>query len=395
MKKPFGAFALILLLFFTPMMQAFAAQLGPAASYDELLSLAASASEGDTLLIRGELDAGSQPLSADVYVHLVGEEGAAISGLALSNASLSISGLTLTDGLNVRGQSHVQLMRGVCIEDGLAFTGSGALLLDPGTSVTGGEGAPGVTISHTGGDLYTSLDGAIRGGSGATGGPAVVVDPLGASGALMITGTLTGGEGEAFGGNALNLHNLSGNAYITVDGRLTGGAGEVGGSGLQLITADGSVTASLGGQITGGRGNGYGGDAMLLMNVGGSASVALSGALTGGDSSGTGSSPGQSLTLLGQTTAMRTSVGGDCILQDGRQVLYSLAVTPLPAITSSVEEAETIVPTPTPPPAATIEPTPTAESTPTAEPTPEPTAEATAEPTEIPAATSGEAQQAA
>ncbi len=394
MKKRFGALALIMLLFFTPATQAFAAQLGPAASYEELLSLAASAGEGDTLLIRGELDAsGGQPLSADVYVHLVGEEGAAISGLALSNASLSISGITLTDGLNVRGQSHVQLMRGVRVQDGLAFSGSGTLLLDPGTSVTGSGGAPGVSIRHTGGDLYASLDGVIRGGNGSTGGPAAVVDPLGSSGALMITGTLTGGEGEAFGGNALNLHNLSGNAYITIEGRLTGGAGEVGGRGLQLITADGSVTAGLGGQITGGRGNGYGGDAMMLMNVGGSASVALSGALTGGDSSGTDSSPGQSLTLLGQTTAMRTSVGSNCILQDGRQVLYSLAVTPLPAITSSVEEAETIDPTPTPPPAATIEPMPTAEPTiaPTAEPTAEPTTDPTTYPTDIPIATFGEA----
>lgn len=386
MTKRFRAFALLILLLLAPPPAARAAQLGPATSYQELLSLAAGAQDGDTLLISGAINASAaQPLTSGVYLYLRGEEGgASISGLHIRDAQLALSGLTLTDGLSVRGESHIQITRGVSVQGGLSFSGSGALLLDPGSSVTGGSGATGVSVRHTGGDLYVSLDGAIRGGDGPSGGTAAAIDPLGASGALMVTGTLTGGAGDDFGGNALNLHNLSDNAYITVDGRLTGGAGEIGGCGLQLITADGGMTAGIGGRISGGRGNSYGGDAMLLMNVGGSASVALYGELTGGDSSGTDSTPGQSLTLLGQTTAMHTNVSGNCILQNGRQVLYALSVTPLPAITSSVDDAEVIDPSPTPPPAATIEPT----ATPTVEPTPEPTSE----PTEIPVATSGEAQ---
>lgn len=431
MIKRFWALALMTLLFCA---RARAAQLGPATSYDELLALADGAKEGDILLISGKIRADAdQPFSPAAALELRGEGDASISGLHLQDASIVLSNMTLTDGLSARGESRIQLMRGVSVKDGLSFSGSGALLLDPGSNVSAGSGATGVSVHHAGGDLYISLDGAIRGGDGATGGAAVVIDPLGASGALMVTGSLTGGTGEDFGGNALNLHNLSGNAYITVDGRLTGGAGEIGGCGLQLITADGGVTAGIGGQITGGRGNRYGGDGMLMMNVGGSASVTLSGSLTGGDASGTDSTPGQSLTLLGQTTAMRTNVTGECILQNGRQVLYALSVTPLPAITSSADDAEEIDPTPSPEataeptqeptveptqtptaeptPQPTVEPTPeptseptpeppaepTAEPTveptqePTIEPTPQPTVEPTAEPTEIPAATSGEA----
>jgi len=373
MKNRLRAFALCIVLALTFPGYTLAARLGPAATYEELLSLAASASQGDTLLVAGDITASpAAPLAADVPLLIRGADGGAtITGLSLESASVEFSDLILLNGLRVRGNSHVQIMRGVSVLGGVDFAGSGALLIDPGAAVEGMPGSPGVSVSHRGGDLYISIDGTVRGGAGDAGGSAVEIDPLGASGALMITGTLLGGAGDAFGGNALNLHNLTGNAYITVDGRLTGGAGNIGGVGLQLITADGSVTAGIGGRITGGRGNSYGGDALMLMNVGGSASVALSGMLTGGDSSGTDSVPGQSLKLLGRTTAMRTSVG-DCILEDGRQVLFSIAVTPLPAITSSVDDPSVLV---------TPEPTPAApEQTPAPQPTPEP-----------PVATDGEA----
>ena len=382
--KRIGALALSIWMLLSPLCGALAATLGPATTYEELLSLAASAAAGDTLLVSGVLSA-DQPFSPPVYLYLSGEEGASISGLHIENAQLVLSSLSLTDSLRVSGASHLQLMRGVSVSGGLSFSGSGSLLLDRGATVVGSPGAPGVSVRHTGGDLYVSLDGTVRGGDGETGGAAAEFDPMLASGALMVTGTLTGGKGEAFGGNAVNLHNLSSNAFITVDGTLTGGEGNIGGSGLQLITATGAVAAGLGGRITGGRGDSYGGDAMLLMNVGDSSIVSLSGVLTGGDSSGTDSTPGQSLKLLGRTTAMRTSVG-NCILQDGKQVLYTISVTPLPAIKTPVVEAEQLEPTPVPPPAATIEPTqtPTPEPTPTSEPTPEPTLEPTAEPTEEP-----------
>lgn len=340
--------AMICLLCLVPCV-CLAARLGPARSADELSALAASAQPGDTLLISGDLDASAcGVLSFPAGVTLKGEDDAVISGLSLSDSSVVLSGVSLTGGLNVTGRSHVQLTRGVSVSGGVDFSGSGTLLLDPGTSVEGKAGEPGVSVSHRGGDLYISLDGAVSGGAGATGGAAVVIDPLTTSGALMITGNLTGGAGGAFGGNALNLHNLSGNAYITVDGRLTGGSGDIGGSGVQLITAQDSVAAGIGGRISGGQGSSYGGDAMLLMNVGGSSQISLSGALIGGDASGVDSTPGQSLTLLGKTTALHTNVG-DCVLEEGRQVLSSIKVTPLPQITASAGNMQPL-PTPSPTP---------------------------------------------
>lgn len=395
MKKRLGAFALSIVMLLFSACPALAAQLGPARSYDELLSLAKTASGGDTLLIAGDIAADAQrPLttSAQLFLRGTGSNTSSISDLALENANVVLSNMAVSGGLRVSGDSYVQLERSVIVHgaqgrSGVEFSGSGALLLDPGSSITGGQDAPGVRIAHQNGDLYISIDGTIRGGNGKTGGAAVEIDPLGASGALMVTGRLTGGRGEDFGGNALNLHNLSGNAYITVDGRLTGGEGSIGGIGLQLITAQGSVFAGLGGHITGGSGEDYGGDAMLLMNVGASANVSLSGYLTGGNSSGPNSAPGQSLKLLGRTTAMRTTVG-DCILQDGRQILSAIAVTPLPAITSSVDDAQVIetpaptaVPTEQPTDVPTVETTAEPAPTPTAQPTEAPTAEPTAEPT--------------
>lgn len=396
MTKHIRAFALIFMICLCFALPACAARLGPADSYEALLQLAAQAKEGDVLLVAGEISAEGRILSPDKALRITSEGGrATISGLSLRNASLTFSNINLTNGLRITGDSHVQLASGVSVKgkegkSGIDFSGSGALLLDPGSAVTGGEAADGVVICHTGGDLYISLDGSILGGAADAGGSAVTIDPLGEYGALMVTGTLTGGQGTTLGGNALNLYNLSGNAYITVDGRLTGGQGTTGGCGLQLITASDSVTAGLRGQITGGQGRSFGGDAMILMNVTGSASIALSGALTGGNTSAADSIPGQSLQILGKNTALHTYLG-EVVLQDGRQFSGSTAVTPLPAITSSID---LIRPTPSPSPddAQTPSVTPTArpEETPEAAPAPEATAspspspEATASPSPTP-----------
>ncbi len=393
MTKRVGALALSVLLLLSPCCGALAAQLGPATSYEELLALAAGAQGGDTLLISGALLATpDQPLTSQERLVIAGTDGASISGLVLRDANVVFSSLTLHGGLRASGLSHVHLERSATVHGadgsaGIDFSGSGSLLLDPGCSVTGGKDAAGIAVAHRGGDLYISIEGDVRGGAGKTGGAAAVIDPLGASGALMVTGSLTGGMGDSFGGNALNLHNLTGNAYITVDGKLTGGEGPIGGSGLQLITAEGSVTVGIGGQISGGRGADYGGDAMLLMNVGGSASVSLFGALTGGDSSGTDSTPGQSLKMLGSTTALHTLVG-DCILQDGRQILSAITVTPLPAITASADDAGTLDATPAPEPTAapTADPTAAPTDDPTTVPTEQPTLEPTEQPTAVPTA---------
>lgn len=410
MKKRIGALALSICLMLTAFCPALAAQLGPASTYDDLLALAGSAAYGDTLLVSGTLIAvPTHPLTTNNLIFIRGTDGASILNLALDNASVIFSDLMLIDGLTITGESHVQFERGVSVLgsagcSAISFTGSGALLLDPGSEAFGGEGAPGVHIAHTGGDLYISLDGKAVGGAGETGGAAAVIDPLGNSGAVMITGQLIGGAGSEFGGNALNLHNLHGNALITVDGQLTGGAGSIGGSGLQLITAEGSVNAGLGGRIVGGKGESYGGDAVMLMNVSGAASIALSGSLIGGDASGRNATPGQSLKLLGKTTAMHTIVG-DCNLQDGRQIYSSISVTPLPTIPSEDAEATptpettplpsleptikpsetpSVKPTVKPSVAPSVEPTIKPSSTPTIEPTVEPTVEPTIEPSATP-----------
>lgn len=387
MIKRIGALALSMMLLLAYAAPASAARLGPATTYDELLALASEAKDGDVLLVRGTLAADSaQPLSPAASVRIASDSGkSTIEGLALRDASVAFSDVTLKDSLRVEGSSYIQLSDGVSVvgaqgASGIVFSGNGALMLDGGSTVTGGGEASGVHIHHDGGELYISLDGSVRGGTGVSGGAGVTIDPLRDGGALMITGKLTGGSGDTFGGNALNLYNIDGNAFVTVDGTLTGGTGSIGGSGMQLITAEGSSTIGIGGQISGGQGRDFGGDALLLMNVSGAASVMLSGSLTGGNASGTDSTPGQSLQILGQHTSLHTRIG-DCILQDGKQILVSSAVTPLPAITSSVNDMQTLV-TPEPTPSSSPEPT----TAPTSEPMPEPTSEPTAAPTDAPTA---------
>lgn len=391
MTKRIGALALSICLMLAVFCPALGAQLGPVSTYDDLLLLASSAANGDTLLISGTVIATPVvPLTTNVQIQIHGMDDASLVSLALHNANVVFSNLTLTDGLTITGESYVQLEHGVSVlgsagQRAVDFTGSGALLLDPGSEAFGGDSASGVQIAHTGGDLYISIDGKVVGGAGETGGTAVIIDPLGNSGAAMITGELIGGAGSEFGGNALDLHNLSGNALITVDGHLTGGAGSIGGSGLQLITAEDSVNAGLGGRIIGGTGKTYGGDAAMLMNVSGAASIALSGSLIGGNATAANATPGQSLKLLGKTTAMHTLVA-DCVLQDGQLVYATSTITPLPEIPSSAEEPEAtpvpeIKPLPTLTPIDSVEPTVEPSATPTIEPTTTPTVEPTIDPT--------------
>lgn len=364
--KSFKAFILVLCIFTLTVHPAQAATLGPATSYNELLSFIEMAEDGDVLLISGELTAAGDPLSPAVSVSIssASEEMSAIRGLRLADATISLSHIALLDSLEITGTSYVELGRDVVVlgaagSSALSFDGNGALLMDPSCQVTGGEQADAIFIAHRGGEFYAGIEGTIRGGNGYAGGTGVVISPLGDIGTLMISGQISGGDGEAIGGHALNLFDLSGNAYVTVTGTLTGGQGAIGGDGIQLVAATGNAIVGISGTITGGQGEDFGGDALILMNAEGASSVNLSGMLTGGDVTQPGAQPGVSLLVVGQNSSTHTRVG-DCILQDGRQLGQSSetpsptpeitpapAITPLPEITSSVDASQTL-PEPTP-----------------------------------------------
>ena len=354
MLKRSGAFALTMLMLVCMALPAQAALLGPARSYEELTALAGGASAGDTLLVAGEIAfpaGGVLSVSPSVSIRPAQGETAAIRGLRIESSDVRLYDMTLLDSLTVRGSSTVELT-GVTVSGapgahGVSFTGSGALIVDPSCSITGGSEAAGVSLSHTGGDLYVSLEGSIAGGSGATGGPGVLVSPLGNYGAMMIAGSIAGGEGTIAGGQALNLFDLQGNAFVTVDGTLTGGGGVIGGDGVQVISAGGFANIGIVGSVSGGDGESYGGDAVMLMNAGDSSTIYLSGTLSGGDALAYGAQPGSALLIVGKESSFHTHMV-DCALYDGRALASEPEVTPLPELTASIEDSDLLM-TPEPP----------------------------------------------
>ena len=362
MYKQIWAFALSFILFCCAALPGYAAILGPAASYDELRALISAAEDGDTILVTGEISAQrGSPLSTSVSVRITSDDNAVIRALALDDASITFSNVTLADSLTVHGTSHVQLGRGVSVigssgQSGLSFSGNGTLIVEDGCSIEGGDSSSGVSIHHRGGEFYSSIEGSVRGGSGSYGGAGLVISPLQDSGAVMITGSIKGGDGSGTGGHALNLYELSGNAYVTVDGHLTGGSGTIGGDGIQIVSASDNVSVGVSGQAKGGSGESYGGNALILMNAQDASSFHISGHFSGGDAIGESAQPGTSLQLVGNGSATRAHID-NCILEDGK------AFRPTPVPTSTPE------PTAEPTAELVIEPT----SEPTAEPTLEPT----------------------
>lgn len=386
-----------------------AARLGPASDYAQLLELADKAVDGDVILISGEIIADEHiPLSTQAAITLKSssDSSATLRGLKLDGARITADDIRFEDSLSISGTSYIELGSGVTIKgadgrSGLTFDGNGVLILYPDCRVEGGAGSEGMTIRHRGGEFYAGIEGIISGGSGHTGGSGLTISQLSDSGTMMISGSILGGTGDTHGGQALNLYELSGNAFVTVTGSLTGGDGNVGGDGIQVISTNGNASVGIHGHVTGGKGQSYGGDALILMNMGGASSVNLSGSLTGGDAAESGARPGTSLLVVGSGSASRTRVG-DCNLQDGKALADLNAtpaptptaepdVTPLPEITSSVEDADllaTPAPEETPTPEATAEPTPEPTAVPTPKPTvvptPEPTPHPTPSPTPIP-----------
>lgn len=375
--KRFRVWALALILLLIPIPPASAATLGPALSYDELRTLASQANDGDVLLVAGDFSAGDDDvlsISASVRISSAPGESATIRGLHLRDASVTFSNVNLEDSLVVEGTSFVEVAAGVAIsgapgQSGLAFSGNGTLIVDRNSDVLGGSSSTGVSISHQGGEFYGSIEGSVRGGDGSTGGAGMIISPLGDAGTVMISGTIRGGDGTSMGGHALNLYGLSGNAFVTVAGTLTGGDGYVGGDGIQLVSATDVVSVGISGDVKGGQGESYGGSALMLMNVEGASSFNLSGSFTGGDAVGADAQPGTSLLLVGDSAASHTRVN-NCILEDGHHLngdaqateapeqLIQPTVTPLPEITSSIDDVAVL---PTPQPTETPEPSDTPE----------------------------------
>jgi len=300
------------------------------------------------------------PLTAYVPIRITSQsdEIAVLRSLRLSDASVTFSNILFEDSLSVSGISNICLSRNTKIQGredsgALSFTGSGTLILEPGSSISGGPRGSGVSISHTGGEFYSSIEGSVTGGSGQTGGAGVIISPLRDSGAILVSGTIKGGDGVSLGGQALNLYDLSGNAYITINGNLVGGSGFIGGDGIQLISAGDTVSIGISGNVKGGTGYSYGGTALILMNANDSSSFNLSGSFSGGDALGKTAQPGTSLHLVGNSAVVRTRIN-DCMLEDGRY----LSSTPKPDITETPRPTPSPTPTPTPDARPAITPLP-------------------------------------
>ena len=332
MFKCIHLFALIFLLHIIIFSPALGDVLGPATSYEALSSLLLDASDGDIILVSGEIEASdSTPLSTQSVVHIRSDESAVIHALRLHNASVNFSSVSFSDSLVVSGDSHIQLGRRVSIfgspqKPALSFSGSGTLIIENGCSIEGGLNSPGVFINHQSGEFYGSIEGRIRGGEGTNGGAGLLISPLQNNGAVMITGVIEGGAGDGTGGHALNLYNLSGNAYVTIDGNLRGGSGAIGGNGIQIVSVSDTVTIGVEGQAKGGSGTSHGGNALILMNAQDASSFRISGLFSGGDAVAEHASPGTSLRLVGDTVAARARIE-NCILEDGR----SFKATPVPS----------------------------------------------------------------
>jgi len=361
-----GAFALFFILIILQCLSACAAVLGPAETIEDLRAMLDEAAAGDTLLISGDIAMdGGAPLASDASVRVTSQSGeiAVLRGIRLQDASITFSDILFLDSLQITGSSTILLSRGVHVRGGegqtaLSFDGNGTLIIEPGCDIEGGEGGEGVSIRHTGGEFYGSIEGSVHGGAGNQGGAGVTISPLRDSSAVLISGDIQGGSGTSIGGHALNLYDLSGNAYVTVAGRLTGGDGFIGGDGIQLVSAQDNVSVGVSGAVKGGAGSSHGGSALILMNAVDASSFNLSGSFSGGDAIGSNAQPGSSLLLVGDDAVVRARID-NCILEEGRHL-------------SAADKPDVLLtPQPTAEPTQTPEPTPAAPARPEITPLPE------------------------
>lgn len=403
--------ALMLTLLFLPSI----ALAGAITTYDDLVAAAATAADGDVLLLEGEIVAGGRALSSARRVVLKSVEGgeAEIKGLQLSDADVAFSGVLLSGGLRVSGESYVELLpgtnvRGASGQDAVFFEGIGSLTIESGATVQGGKAANAVTVRGSGGDVHVAVHGALHGGGGgADGGAGLQVENLSGASSVVVSGDVRGGTASGIGGNAVNLYSLGGETNAILAGEVRGGDGRVGGSAVQIVGLTDSVNAALGGSAVGGNGSDFGGDTVVVMNVQSGASVTVAGSLSAGNVPETGERPGVSLRIVDEISANHVSIEG-AHLRDGEIVPAGVETptpeptatpmpTPVPGITASVpvatlppiqttepEELATPEPTEAPTETPTQEPTEAPTEAPTQEPTNAPTAEPTQAPTETP-----------
>ena len=402
--------ALMLTLLFLPSI----ALAGEITTYDDLVAAAATAADGDVLLLEGEIVAGGRALSSARRVVLKSVEGgeAEIKGLQLSDADVAFSGVLLSGGLRVSGESYVELLpgtnvRGASGQDAVFFEGIGSLTIESGATVQGGKAANAVTVRGSGGDVHVAVHGALHGGGGADGGAGLQVENLSGASSVVVSGDVRGGTASGIGGNAVNLYSLGGETNAILAGEVRGGDGRVGGSAVQIVGLTDSVNAALGGSAVGGNGSDFGGDTVVVMNVQSGASVTVAGSLSAGNVPETGERPGVSLRIVDEISANHVSIEG-AHLRDGEIVPAGVETptpeptatpmpTPVPGITASVpvatlppiqttEPEEPVTPDPTEAPTETPtqEPTEAPTEAPTQEPTNAPTAEPTQAPTETP-----------
>ena len=127
------------------------------------------ARDGDVLLVSGDLSATDEALVTPALLEITGDGKATLRHLHVSDSSIVFSNLSLLDSFTVDGVSNIELrtvrVEGASGQYGLSFVGGGTLLIDEDTSVAGGTGATGVSISQRGGDLYVSIEGSVRGGA--------------------------------------------------------------------------------------------------------------------------------------------------------------------------------------------------------------------------------------
>lgn len=149
--KATQACALFLLILLLCPLAAQAGTLGPALSYNELLALVRQARDGDVLLVSGDLSATDEALVTPALLEITGDGKATLRHLHVSDSSIVFSNLSLLDSFTVDGVSNIELrtvrVEGASGQYGLSFVGGGTLLIDEDSSVAGGTGATGVSIS--------------------------------------------------------------------------------------------------------------------------------------------------------------------------------------------------------------------------------------------------------
>ena len=370
---------------------------GVITTYEDLVAAAASAADGDVLVLEGEITADTKALTSARRVVLKPVEGgeAEIKGLKVSDADLAFSGIVLSGGLRVSGESYIELLPGTLVrgasgQEAVLFEGTGSFTVDSGATVQGGKSANAVTVKGRGGGVPVASPGDVGGGVGdEDGGAGLQVENLAGVSSVVVSGDVRGGSGSGIGGNAVNLYSLSGETSAILGGNTRGGDGRVGGNAVQIVGLGGSANAALGGRATGGDGTDFGGDTLVVMNVQSSAAVSVAGSLTAGNIPESGERPGVSLRIVDEQSTQHVTLE-DAHLRDGEIIPEGVETptpeptatpmpTPVPGITASVPVA-TLPPLVTTVPEEPAEPTPE----PTQQPTEAPTGQPTQSPTEAP-----------